>query len=88
MNTVATTISEGTWVMVQLRDQCDGERPHRADEDGMRGLVTDHTQTGDHPLFVLFKGRKREPQRAVVAGFVSLGRCYRPDELEVISPPA
>lgn len=53
----------------------------------MRGIVTDDGQPGDHPLFVLFKGRKREPGQAVVAGFLPLGRCYRPDELEVIPKP-
>jgi hypothetical protein len=43
----------------------------------MRGLVTDDGQPGDHPLFVLFKGRKRESEQAVVAGFLPLGRIKK-----------
>ena len=78
------TITRGTWVCVTLPNQCDNERPHRRAEDGMRGVVTDDAQPGDHPLFVLFKGRA--PGRLGVAGFLPLGRCYRPDELDVIPP--
>jgi hypothetical protein len=82
------TITRGTWVCVTLYDHFDHERPHRPAEDGMRGIGTDDAQPGDHPLFVLFKGRQREPGQAVVAGFLPLGRCYRADELVVIEPPA
>jgi hypothetical protein len=41
-----STITEGTWVMVQLRDQCDGERPHKPDEDGMCGTITSIERAG------------------------------------------
>lgn len=88
-----SVITRGTWVCVTLRDDCQGERPHKPDEDGMRGTVTGSDEAGDHPLFVLFSGRKREsrfPSAPDRFGLdrLPLGRLYRPDELEVISPPA
>ena len=85
-----SAITRGTWVCVNLGAACHGtgrslER-HRPAEDGMRGLVTGDAQPGSHSVFVLFKGRA--PGRSGVAGFLPLGRCCRPDELEVFAPPS
>jgi hypothetical protein len=91
MNTA--TIIRGTWVVVNLRASCGHERPHSAEEDGLRGLITVDSKPGDHSLFVLYQGRAREsrfPSTPHPLGFgrLPLGRVYRPDELEAIPEPA
>lgn len=78
--------------VVTLRPVCTHERPHRPDEDAMRGQITDDRQPGDHWLFVLYQGRAREsrfppaPDRFGLDR-LPLGRHYHPDELEVIPEP-
>ena len=87
--TTSSAIPRRTWVCVNLSAACQGPgrslQRHRPAEDGMRGLVTADAQPGSHSLFVLYQGQS--PGRTVVAGWLPLGRCYRPDELEVIQPP-
>jgi hypothetical protein len=88
-----TTITRGTRVIVTLRDDCTHERPHRPDEDGLRGLVTDDSRPGDHSLFVLYQGQGRpsrfplpSPDRFGIDR-LPLGRRYSLDEREVIAAP-
>jgi hypothetical protein len=89
-----TTISCGTRVVVTLRDDCPHARRHRPDEDGLRGLVTDDSRPGDHPLFVLFQWQARPsrfpvpPPDRLGIDRRPLGRLYSPDELEIIERSA
>jgi hypothetical protein len=85
---MSTTITIGTWVVVNLPQSCACERPHTAPEDGLRGEVTGVHRSEEGIYFVLLRGRQRESriEGNQLVG-TPLGRDFHVSKLEVIPGP-
>ena len=82
------TFTEGSWARVRLLPDCPGDerQPHHPAEEGCRVQVSTTDKPGDHSIFALYKGGGSYVGPRPEGG-LTLGRYFRPDELEPCPPP-